>query len=177
MRLLAGLFIVTQLLTLNAFAEQELEIEKVFKGEFDTNEEAAKLIVELIKKTELKKDYERQMNEAFDFLDDEWRTDLASVNNLDVFKLSQWTPTSYFRMGQGDYEFCDIDKEVAAYHYQTQLVGFDTSYKRENTFGFWGNFSVNLDWCEGELEENTRSRLRVKFNKWIDAATVESLLF
>jgi hypothetical protein len=167
--------VLSQLISLSVFANQQIMIEKVFAGSVNTNEEAAKLIVELVKTTSLKSDYEKLMNEAFDFLDDEWRAELSSVDALDTYSLSQWTPSTYGRVGQGDFEFCNMDSELASYEYSTQVVGFDTSYKRETTYGFWGSFAVNLDWCEGDAGE-TKSRVRVIFNKWIDAATVGALL-
>ena len=177
MKLTTSFFILMNLLTHSAAAQSGLTAQKVFTTEVDTDKEAAKMIVELVKSSSLRAQYEKQMHEAFDFLDEEWRTDLASADNLEVFKLSQWSPSSSFRLGQGDYDFCNIDTEVAGYHHKTQLVGFDTSYKRETTYGFWGNFSVNVDWCQDENDQETKSRITIEFNKWIDADTVYNILF
>ena len=177
MKLVACTMITLCLFAQSALAEQEIKIEKVFTTEVKTDEEVAKLVVELVKTTALRTQYEKHMEEAYDFIDAEWRADITSADSLETLALSQWTPSSSFRIGQGDYEFCDMEKEYASYNYQTKLIGFETSYKRETTYGFWGSFSVNVDWCTDDNEKETKSRIQVKFNKWIDATTVDALLF
>lgn len=168
--------LLISLICTGLLANQAISTERVFNNKTATNKLAAILIVDLVKTTSLKTDYEKFMLEAYDFLPPEFKIPNSKVENLEPSSLSQWTPNSYFSIGRGDYELCDINTEEASVKSETQLVGFDTSYKRGVTYGFWGNFTVDTDWCElnGTV---TKSRVRVTFNKWIKAAAVDALLY
>jgi hypothetical protein len=153
---------------------------------FGENAELKKAIADHVKMDAgLTKDYTDKMNEAFDFLDpeDPRRINAVDIANLGDWSLSLWVPSRSFRYGQGDYTFCDDPKETASYDMGTVLAGFDTSYKREQTYGFWGVFSYKTDTCDVCVDETcsetkvTRSRTDIKFTKWVNAEQVDILLY
>jgi hypothetical protein len=173
------LMIVSALL--NTAMANELSVEKIFTNRvvgFESDRAVEKAaIVELIKsEASLSSYYNQEMKEYYDFLDP---SQIPTVSELTVDGISPWNVSSYFRFGQGDYELCDINTEEASYNYSTFIVGFNTSYKREETYGLWAVVSVNWDWCNDieTLDKTTKERLVVSFSKWIDSDQVSQLIF
>lgn len=153
---------------------------------FGSDAELKKAIADHVKNdVALAKEYSLKMDKAFDFLDpdDSRRISAADITNLGDWSLSLWTPSRSFRYGQGDYTFCDDPKETASYDTGTVMAGFDTSYKREEIYGFWAIFSYQIDTCEVCTDDTcsetkvTRTRTDVKFKKWVTQEQVDVLLY
>lgn len=125
--------------------------------------------------------YKESMDEAFSFLDpeDPRRINASELSNLGEYSLSTWIPSHSFRFGQGDYSYCDMNTELASFDMGTVVVGFDTSYKREETYGFWAVYSYSYDWCETDEQEPkvTKARVRLEHKKWLSEQTVSELLY
>lgn len=137
-------------------------------------------VVKLVKDNpSLATSYVEMMDKAFDFLDpeDPRRINASDIANLGDYSLSQWIPSHSFRYGQGDYSYCDIDSELASFDMGTALVGFDTSYKREETYGFWAVYSYTYDSCEDDQGVINKARLRLEHVKWMDSEAVSQLLY
>ena len=178
----ATLFLLTltsvwgQTITLEVSPEKKIE---------DAVKEA---VVKLVNSdSALAQKYTESMDLAFDFLDpeDPRRISAADISNLGDYSLNTWIPSHSFRYGQGDYEFCNGEEEIASYDMGTVIVGFDTSYKREETYGFWAVYSYSYDWCEAdsfdsadpESETGTKARIRLEHMKWVSSEAVSQLLY
>jgi len=147
-------------------------------GDHNFNDALKEEIVKLVKsQTQLANYYSQAMDEAFDFLDNEdpRRIDAREVENLSTYSLSVWTPSHSFRYGQGDYSLCQQPEEVASFDFGTIMVGFDTSYKREETYGFWAVLSYEYNWCEIE-GSTTKGKINLRFTKWLSASEVTGVL-
>lgn len=123
-------------------------------------------------------EYSKKMDQAFDFLDpdDPRRMDASDINNLQDYSLSLWVPSHSFRMGQGDYELCSDSEELASSDYGTVVVGFDTSYKREEVYGFWAVYSYSYLYCEKD-DQITKSKTILEFKRWLSQEQVELILY
>lgn len=168
------------LLSLNSIFAQSVTIEVAPDKKLEDALKEA--VVTLVKQDpQLGQEYSKSMDKAFSFLDpeDDRRIDAANVANLSEYSLSQWIPSHSFRFGQGDYSFCDMDSEMASYDMGTVLTGFDTSYKREETYGFWAIYSYAYDFCETDSDEPvvTKARIRVEHKKWVSEEAVSQLLY
>lgn len=176
---LTALAALSLLFTNNLFAQSiTFEVAPDAKMEDAVKEAVVKLVKQ---EATLSQKYSENMDKAFDFLDpeDPRRIDAADVANLGEYSLSSWIPSHSFRFGQGDYTFCDMDKEMASFDMGTVLVGFDTSYKREETYGFWAVYSYAYDWCESDSDEptTTKARIRLEHKRWVSAEAVSQLLY
>lgn len=148
-------------------------------GEHDFDETLKEEIVKAVKATpEMAKYYSEAMDEAFNFLDpdDPRRMSVSDIENLGAYSLSLWKPSSSFRIGQGDFSLCTDDEDLASYDLGTVLVGFDTSYKREQVYGFWAVFQYEYNWCEKEDGTVTKTRINLTFTKWLSSLDVTSIL-
>jgi len=172
--------IIFALMGINTFANSQPTIELTFQGKLELDDTLKKSIVKLIKgNTDLSSSYSTSMDQAFDFLDpqDPRRMGASDIANLEEYSVSTWKPISSFRIGQGDSTLCDSEDQIASYEHGSILIGFDTSYKREQTYGFWASAFYTYDYCESEdFSEMKKSRLRLTFNRWISSTEVDLLL-
>lgn len=156
---------------------QTLEID--LKQGTQLDEALKTAVVSLVKgDVQLAQNYSFQMDKAFDFLDpeDPRRQAAADIDNLGDWSLNLWTPTHSFRYGQGDQSVCADETEIASTDFGTLLVGFDTSYKREETYGFWASINYFYIWCEKSDGTVGNSKVEVTFKKWISQETVSQIL-
>ncbi len=149
-----------------------------FNGGEDLEMAVKKALVQLIKSDgALTQKYQEQMDKAFDFLDpeDPRRISASDMENLGDWSLSLWKPSMSFRFGQGNIT-CANDEEIASYEMGTMLAGFDTSYKREATYGFWSSVSYTYHLCEDDNGKVSKSLLHINHKKWIQQELVEDIL-
>lgn len=149
-----------------------------FGAQVDLENAVKNAVITLIKSDSgLTQKYQQHMDKAFDFLDpeDPRRIDASNMDNLQDWSLSLWKPSSSFRMGQGNIT-CDSDAEFASYEMGTMLVGFDTSYKRESTYGFWASVGFTFNFCEDEQGQITKSTLDITHRKWLGQEVVDDIL-
>jgi hypothetical protein len=159
----------------SAFAQQT---SVTIQGKTSLKEALKKAVVKMVKsESALKSYYVTAMDDAFSFLDpeDPVRQSAHDIENLGDYSLSTWHPRGGFRYGQGDYDLCSTPREVASVEFGTSLVGFDTSYKREQTYGFWSVVRYFYNFCEKD-GEITRARIDVEHLKWLDSKAVDGLL-
>ena len=178
MRLSAVVTLV--LLSISSTFAQSITLEVAPDSDIKDSIKAA--VVKLVKgEATLAQEYSKSMDQAFSFLDpeDPRRINASDIANFDEYALSTWIPSHSFRFGQGDYTYCDMETETASFDMGTVLVGFDTSYKREETYGFWAIYSYYYDWCESDSEEPvaTKARIRLEHNKWLSEEVVSELLY
>jgi hypothetical protein len=178
-----ALFIVMQLLfgSISMANGNMISVEKVYQGRKKGVQENAKVekatIIDLIKSDAgLRSFYNKEMSETYDFLP---ANQIPKAFELSAGDISPWKVSSHFRFGQGDYQFCDMNLEEASYSQALYLVGFNTSYKREESYYLWALVEVNWDWCSNldDLNDTTKERLKVVFKKWVDTNQVSALLF
>lgn len=168
-----SLTILGLLLSVNLFANTTTRTYE--KQDFEKSLEEKATIIEMVKNTRaLSKFYNDQIEMIFEDIHPSQRPSLVTLSHYD---LSLWSVASTFRLGQGDYQFCDKNTETASYAHARVIVGFNTSYKREEVYGLWAVMDLDWDYCENDAEEVTKERLTARFVKWIDNATVDSLLY
>lgn len=156
---------------------QTLEI-SVPNGE-EMQESLKRAVIELVKSDAgLSAEYQKKMDEAFDFLDpeDPRRINASDLDNLQTWSVSPWTPSHSFRYGQGDYNFCTNPDEVASYDMGTVIVGFDTSYKREETYGFWAVYYYEYNWCDVN-DQTTKAKMTITHKKWVPRDQVDLFVY
>lgn len=177
MKIILNTMILCLLCTLS-FAQGIASEGTLIVGEHNFNDSLKEKIVKLVKsQPKLASYYSQAMDEAFNFLDnqDPRRINARDIKNLATYSLSVWTPSHSFRYGQGDYSLCQGPNEVASFDFGTIMVGFDTSYKREETYGFWAVLNYEYNWCEIE-GSTTKGRISLRFTKWLSEREVAGIL-
>ena len=169
---------IIALFSLSALAN--ITLERRVDGALGENTHA-EMVVEIIKKNpSLAKAYTDQMKSAFDFLDPERRDAAAHIDGLGTYSLSKWTPTSAGRIGWSPEGFCNNETEDTVQASGRFIVGFDTSYKREQTYGFWAIFDYGSETCENFADETVgtlRDRTKLTFVRWVKAEEVYNILY
>ena len=123
----------------------------------------------------LSKGYNANMISYYDFLD---KSQVATINDLVKDDLFIMEVLSNFRIGQGDYTYCDINKEVASFSDKRVIVAFNTRYKRENAWGFWAVVDLSWNWCHDDQTDDVfKAKLNASFVKWVKASEVSALVF
>jgi hypothetical protein len=171
------LFLICNLSATAQSSRQIKHASKVYLQSFDKEHAIKNLVVAMIHEdNQLRSFYNFQMEDIYDYLPE----GIPNIKQLNPDKLTIWEPNHTARKDWGDYSLCTFGEEQAQHNSSTVIVGFDTSCSElEKHFGFWGVFIVNHDWCEiyeaGPV--TTKSRINVEFSKWVDAKTVEEILF
>ncbi|MCP4911809.1 MAG: hypothetical protein GY909_01725 [Oligoflexia bacterium] len=150
----------------------------LFYNKKDLDSAVKYAVVTLIRiNPELSKNYEEQMDLTLSHLEPDDYRRIEGANTAFLFEgmLSLWTPSVKYVPYKGSLA-CNSEMEISSYKKGTMLVGFETRYLGETTYGFWSSVEFTYNFCESIQGNVEQAEIQVTHKRWIKQELVEELL-